>query len=353
MAESFAARKKWLTLAVLFGAAFGDLAQAEDQPLYGRWWTVCDNAKACGVYGAGGERGVGAALVLLREAGPEGLPRISLVTDPPRTPEGAPNWRVTVDGFQVAVVQARPEDDILRADLTPAQASTLLRRLPGARELRIEGPGADTAIALADAPEALRRADLMQGRAGGVTALLLKGRAPAGAVPPPPSLPVVEAPRSSAQSESPREGPDGLRRELRDCERVFRTDIRSKPPQAYRLGGDAQLWLTPCGAAASADYRLVLLSDGDGDKTRPALPGAGPIDGAPDSVRAQVSFDPATGVLSVLEAARGFTDCGRASDWVWTGQKFVRVREREMAECVGLPLSLWPDSYRALVRRVP
>ena len=110
------------------------------------------------------------------------------------------------------------------------------------------------------------------------------------------------------------------------------------------MSEDALLWVAPCGRS-DRGQALVLLSNAKGGKIRAALGGKG------RGEQVEAEFDPRTAVLTAFESEHGLTDCGKGVDYVWTGEEFQIVREREMSQCVGLPRELWPDTFRAVVRR--
>jgi hypothetical protein len=179
-----------------------------------------------------------------------------------------------------------------------------------------------------------------QGRAGGVTAVAEPGPKPAAAVPHAPAPPVVEIGALPTQLDLPTDSPLG-HFDRRRCQSGRET---LGDPKVYRLGADALLWVAPCGRS-DRGQALVLLSNAKGGKIRAALGGKG------KGEQVEARFDPHTAVLTAYESEHGLTDCGKGVDYVWTGEEFEIVREREMSQCVGLPRDLWPDTFRAVVRR--
>lgn len=341
MAETSAVRKNWAVAVGVAFLIFGDLAQAQpggQADLYGKWWSVCDNGRVCRTLGTGGTGGAALTVIVSRDPGAAAPVRVSLVTDPPRDPAQAAPWRVLIDGEAAISVRPTLKDGVLRAELSGGPAAALAARLAAGRTLRVEGAGADTSLSLKGAPAALRQIDEIQGRVGGVTALVATG--PATAAPPAPPLPVVEVGRISRQLTTPMPMPSRSGKQLRRCERAFGEPDRKPRGEAYGLSGEAILWLAPCGAGKAGV--VVLISDSRGRHARPALD---------SGVQASARLDPQSGRLITFEPRDGLPDCGRLTEWAWTGQAFAKIREREMAECVGLPVDLWPDSFRAVVRR--
>jgi len=341
MAETSA----WRKLCALGGAALvltcmtSARAQVRGADPYGKWWTTCDNTHACSVYGTGGGDGVAVTVIIRREPDPQAPVRVTLVADDPRATAGGAAWRVFIDDHPIVAARAR-SGKVMLAELNGPDALTLVTRLLSAREMRLEGPGAGGALGATGAAAALRQMDEEQGRSGGVTAIAARGVRPATAVPRAPTPPVIEIGSLPTQVNLPSDSPLG-RLDRRRCK------SGKEPlgdPKVYRLNEDTLLWLAPCGKS-DRGQALVLLSNAKGGKIRAALGGKG----KGEQVEAQ--FDARRAVLTAFESEHGLTDCGKGVDYVWTGDEFQIVREREMSQCVGLPRELWPDTFRAVVRR--
>lgn len=360
MAETAAWRKKraWpgAVLAVVCVAGMGaagaraqeevDAAEAGGPAgagAYGKWWNACDNTGACAVYGAGGSQGVGVTLILRRAVEPAAPVKVLLVTDSPQAPTSAAAWRVLIDGKQVGAPRANP-GRVMQAELSAADAQQLTARLAAGRELRLEGPGAGGSLGLSGAGAALKAMDEAQGRTGSASALITKGRAP---MRPAPiyDVPVIQADARAAMT-TISQPPKDAKRALRDCQKAFKSGVGDRQMRVYALPGEALLWTIPCGRRADLDYDLVMVSRSDGDKMHPALSGT-PLPDLPRGVRNNVRFNAETGVLFELMTDKGLSDCGRATEWVWSNGAFTRLRERDMPYCVGLPVDLWPETYRA------
>jgi hypothetical protein len=350
MAESSAGRKNRLGAAAVIAllctvtALAHAHAQAGDKA-YGKWWTTCDNAGACATYGTGGGAGVGLTLILRRGPEPTAPVRPMLVADMPRAASAWTLWRLTIDGRPAGTVRAQP-GQVMQGEFGPGDAQALAARLIAGQELRIDGLGAG--LNLSGVQDALQRMDEAQDRVGTVTALVSKGRRPASAIPAAPALPRVTA--TPAKIASRREPPSGAKGDLRACRRAFKTRSEHQL-RAFEMESGAILWIIPCGRRGEVEYDLVLVSHRSGDNLRAALLSDQAPPNLPRAARSNVRFDPAAGLLSEIASERGLPDCGRASTWVWNDGKFIRAREREMPECVGLPLELWPDTFRAVVRR--
>jgi hypothetical protein len=351
MAESSAGRKnrQWAVavLALLCtAAATGQArAQATAAKSYGKWWTTCDNGGACATYGTGGGAGVALTLILRRGPEPTAPVRAMLVADMPRATAPVV-WRVSVDGRAAGSVRAyASQDQVMQGEFGPAEAQALVARLVAGQELRADGLAG---LSLTGVKDALERMDEAQDRVGTVSALVSKGRRPANSVPPAPALPRVTATPSRIVAR--RDPPSGAKGDLRACRRAFKTRS-DHAMRAFEMDGGQILWIIPCGRLGEVDYDLVLVSRANGDKVRPALLSDLAPPKLPRGARSNVRFDPTAGLLSEVASERSLPDCGRASTWVWNDGKFIRAREREMPECVGLPLDLWPDTFRSVVRR--
>ncbi|MDB5453066.1 MAG: hypothetical protein JWO33_1644, partial [Caulobacteraceae bacterium] len=175
MAETSAWRKRCAIAALALGVICAGAANAQlrgPEP-YGKWWTTCDNTKACAVYGSGGDDGVAVTVMIRRSPAADAPVRVSLIADGPRAPASGTLWRVTIDGRPAGTARARP-GQVMIADLPPPEAAILIGRMLTGRQLQLEGGGGGN-LGLSGVDGALRRMDEEQGRAGGVTALVERG----------------------------------------------------------------------------------------------------------------------------------------------------------------------------------
>jgi hypothetical protein len=110
-----------------------------------------------------------------------------------------------------------------------------------------------------------------------------------------------------------------------------------------------------CGAGAYNYQSIPLIASQDGRNIRivPALFDVyrEPTEGEPDPKGYYVTnaeFDEATLTIGEYAKGRGIGDCGVAARYVWDGQAFRLIEQREMSECRGSREML--TTWRAEVR---
>lgn len=155
------------------------------------WIVGCDNGRACQAVGLLADGGAeGATIVVQRDAGPDTVPKIAVISDAKAvglTINGARSAFKLIpnaDGFQLS------RDDAMAFATTLTKADRLALVDIGGKPL--------ATISLAGASAALRYIDDKQKRVGTMTAMVAKG--PAQAVPVAPALPVVTVPRRCASA---------------------------------------------------------------------------------------------------------------------------------------------------------
>lgn len=228
-------------------------------------------------------------------------------------------------------------------ELIPAltQGHTLTLRMPGQPVLP---------LALDGSAAVLRWVDDRQRRAGGVTALVARGPAPAHARPPVPEPPLVTRARLPFQANLPATVPAAVlaTEAARTCADNSQEGPASFQPRVVaRLAPAVLLVAVPCGAGAyNFTSRFFLV---DNAQVRGAGLQSEPTGDGPDLL-VNADFDPATDELHSFAKGRGLGDCGVAETHVWDGAAFRLTERREMGACAGVPLSLWPVTYCALVK---
>lgn len=338
-----------LLLALAAAAANPPVAPA-DPSLFGDWAVACDNGRRCeavSMMPQGQDLGGNIGLLLRREAGPAGAVTIDL-----RSPEGLSGpFVVKVDGKTVA--EGRLDKDG-KASLAPADAEAFARRLPDARTIRVTAPTGDVlgTISPAGSSAALRFMDAAQKRADTVTALVVRGRKPAAAVPPPPPLPLVIArPLIEGAATPPADALVAAMRKTADCPADDSGPVSAQPS---RLDSDTTLVLLSCGAGAynfttvpfvvtggKASYALFDADISEGDTTvdhdKPMLVNA--------------IWNSKTGTLFSYAKGRGIGDCGVSRTFAWDGTRFRLIEQAMLGECRGAVQ--WPVVWRARVERKP
>lgn len=332
--------------AVLFAGLLAMTPRLVDGVDFKAWWAVCDNVRACTAYGFPPEAEQGAVLRLRREAsaGAAAGLDLAIATDPAKGVEGPLD--LAVDG-KVLARTGPPEaiDDAYRRwPLAKADTPAMLDALARGQVLEArDGERIVAAISLAGLSATLRWIDDSQKRAGGVTAVVAKGAAPASAVPPPPLAPRVHVAAPVSQAGLPATPPRAVRARLRGLDCQLET---SEPPSAARLAPGVVLWLMPCGIGAYQITSALLLADEKGGHVRFVdLGGEG--DAAERTQATNAVYDPKTRMLHAYAKGRGLADCGFGTTHAWTGKAFVRTEQTEMPVCRGLTRPFWVTTFQS------
>lgn len=306
----------------------------------GLWDLTCDNARDCTVTGGGSSLIHGAYVRIDRSGRASARARVLVGVGGVSSRRGG-SLAVTVDisaadGAVLFRRTVRAAPDVSQRMALPMPAGPFLAALRRGAYLTItvEGEAQERKLGLGEAMEALRGADSAQRRAGTRTALVTRGPRPAGAVPPPPALPVIYRAPAVTQAGLPTAPPAAVRRAGRanSCD-----EEADGPPRPYRLSWGRVLWIGPCQNGSSYNpFRLVMITDERGRAVR----GFGdlPSDG--------VSFDARRRVLKAAYYCRQAGDCGQVTEWVWDGRRFVRMQVTGSSYGV----ADWPASYRTTVR---
>ena len=198
---------------------------------------------------------------------------------------------------------------------------------------------------------ALSYADAQQGRTDTITAMITKGPKPASAVPAPPALPNIMAPRLSKSANEILSREDVVRLQGRTgC------DASGDPPlpqEAVRIDRRHWLAMIPCGSGAYNLMGAPVLVSGSGKSRKMKmadfdyLPRTTSENGLP--VIANASWDDVRGELMSYAKGRGLGDCGSAETWVWDGRRFRLQAQMVMEDCRGVVD--WIPTWRAKVTR--
>jgi hypothetical protein len=320
------------------------------------WVIGCDNTRACTALGLAPSDGAGVAFVkIARAAGPTAAPEVSFAVYAETTP-ATPRLRLRLDGgkgpgLPSDVLSAEFDGDFVRVRLTGAEAAEVIAALLPAKGLAVELlDGAkslsSSPVSLSGSSASLRYMDAEQGRAGGVTALVASGSAPASAVPAAPAAPLVTAAAMAELDPPPKRRPAGIpAANPEDC-MIETLDI------AVTLPGDRTLWGVCVSAGAyNFTYDFWVAGTGKPQPARFEIPGAGAVMsmGEVDDFAALINpgLTDDGFVLSAFAKGRGIGDCGGLAEWVFDGERFRALTYAAMSPCMGVPPHDWPVLYIA------
>lgn len=344
----------------LFTIAGAPLAAGATSPLevgapsydtYKSWLVACDNGLTCEAKGfaRGGE--TGADLRFIRAAGPNGAleARVSVATD---TRDDLGDLRI--DGAPLQLdesawhIKVDHTNNIATLSTTrPAAVAAFVSRLRNGAKLAL-GSDASTYIPLDGMVAALLRIDERQGRAGGATALIRKGAAPASQVPPAPPLPVVPARKIAAQLSAQEEKSLIARtKRVRDASTCEENASKYLEEAAYALDARTALVFLPCIQGAYQGSSDVFIAPRTGGGAPEPVKLSDAEGGASDALLFEPNFDPATGTLSTFGKGRGLTDCGFRAEWIWDDQAFRMSSAARQETCGGVAPGDWPTLYRS------
>jgi len=296
------------------------------EKLFGNWAVVCDNVKRCEAtammpQGWSGDTAPG--LDLAREPGPMGAVTIAL--SPGVQTYGMVD--ILIDR-KIMASGAYREGTIT---LTGATAEGIARAMATGKQVTLRAHGKIVGtISLVGASAAMRYIDAEQGRAGGMTALVARGKAPVSAVPAARPLPRIQAvkPGKGRAATLPAGEIEALRVKA-GCGDYDVLD--GVTPLFHRLDGRSTLAAIPCiSGAYQSSYALYLIQGG---KAVPA-----PFDHAPEGENGvpwlvEAEWDADRASLDSVAKSRGLGDCGTAQSWAWDGQRFRMTRYLALDAC--------------------
>ena len=321
---------------------FGSIGNAAIQPgkvlTFKNWAVGCDNVGMCQSVplSAPDAAGQAMALTLSRAAGAAGAISISISA----ADSHSDRYQLLVDDRVVDTGPLMP--DAAPVKIGGKEALRIVQSMKkGLAITLVDGAGVVQGKAsLAGYTAALRHIDVVQGRAGTNSALVVRGRkamrkpaltAPlilAKKVVPTPNIP--DATSLVALAESSKCAPDR--------EGVIQDTAYS----LGKLGGtDRALALISCGNGAYNFSTAVYIGslDVSGKWTfEPAkFDYEQNIDAAKDGLQLIINggWDAASQTISSSSRARGVGDCGRAQTYIWDGNMFRLVRASVMDECRG------------------
>ena len=324
------------------------------------WVVGCDNGLACRAIGHI-PRGAGGHLTLVIERAPDAL-ATAIVHYPFQAFEPCTTFDIFIDG------ERQPSSFISQCPHppgTPAPPRAPPSRrpspdtrledplLPGivrgsALEYRRRDGSVAGRVSLRGAAAALRYMDERQLRAGTTTAIVDRGTAAAGTMPPPPALPVIAEVRPGRPGRGPALSD-------RDAARLRRSEgcdpnvgAIDYPSESYRLDDRTSVVLLRCWQGPHNGGSLVLISRRA--DTRDARPASFDFNGSvgersgPTVPPENAEWDEAKGRL----VSHFRSECGRIEEWAWDGRMFRLIEQRAMnaeaplsPNCRGEWITIW------------
>ena len=332
-------------LALAVGAAKADPIQSYDT--YKSWLVACDNTLSCVAKGFDGDKDVRAEITLARAAGTDGELTLRLASEAAFTID-----QVAVDGKAVTLLHKdwKSEAGDVGSTFSTNRLSavrSLLAQIKDGSELSL-GPGG--AIPLNGLAASLLRMDERQGRLGGTTALLRRGRLPASLVPDAPNdATIPDRPLSAVLNPGEAEQLASTVRSTQASlltEEGCQDDRLAIEPDVYALS-DAQALVTlACVMGAYQGSSIgFLVSRLHGSVERLQLPVPYQTNGSErvsGDFLTESSFEPETGRLSVSARGRGLADCGMSATWSWDGDEFNLSELALQQSCGGTEPGDWP-----------
>ena len=335
-------------LALAVGTAKADPIQSYDT--YKSWLVACDNTLTCVAKGFDGDNNVRAEVTIARAAGADGELSLRLASEAAFTID-----QVAVDGKAVTFLgndwKSEPGD--VGSTFSSNQLSavrSLLSQIKDGSELSL-GSGGE--IPLGGLAAALLRMDERQGRLGGTTALIRRGRLPASLVPDAPSAPTIpDRPLNALLNPGEAEQLASMVRSKQASlltEEGCQEDRLAIEPEVYGLS-DAQALVTfACVMGAYQGSSIgFLVSRIDGSIERLKLPvpyQTNESERASGDFLTESFFDPETGRLSVSARGRGLADCGMSATWSWNGDEFTLSELALQQSCGGTEPGDWPTLF--------
>lgn len=346
-----AGRAEWHIGAMLFApllaaasTALAPLAPVPPAAQFKDWSVACDNARRCEAVAAVEADPAGQTWVIhvVRSGSAEAAPRV----------EAAPVFGDPVAAAQVLIDgRAAPFGFDAEGQLTGDPAA-FLAALARARKVEVAARGGAVigTLPTSGAAAGLRWIDDRQKRAGTVTAIVARGRAPASAVPAVPPLPrIAQPPASAAPPRTLTPADVTAIRATGDCD----GDV---PPEAvantYRLDAAHTVGIVGCFMGAYQGPSVIVVIDEAGNWTPAVIERAEPlpeeIDGYWQYVLVSADYDPERRLLGEWAKGRGLADCGRSASWAWDGAVFRLASFAALDECRGARPGIWMSRWQTV-----
>lgn len=369
------ARHRLPTLALICAILSGGNATAQTLANFGGWTAGCDNTRACRAVGFSASQ-IGYGRLIIDRAGPASAAaqiRLSLDFES-EAQQIALALTFDEPGFESVFpgpVNARKHKDRFTLTLPARAQPAFLAALRKASVLTIrqlDKPAnpeqAQTGISLKGAMAALRWMDDQQKRAGGVTALVANGDAPASAMPPPPALPTIQRPAFKA-SDIKGKMPPAVFAAWKDACDEWDDAIKISKPEGYRIAPGVDLWQAPCSRGAynySSNFFLFREDRKSAGKNSGPATGQASLlkfdlwNNTPKAGESRFSiaseelvnaqFDKGALTISFFSKGRGLGDCGSSGVFAWDGKRFRLARYARMDECRGALEEEWLTLWR-------
>ncbi|MDG9925258.1 MULTISPECIES: DUF1176 domain-containing protein [unclassified Pseudomonas] len=323
----------------------------EAVPLYREikdWVVACDNGRRCQALSAGQASDYSALrLVLQRDAGPAGQPRLRLVyagqtqyfpllADERPLPDALTNALRRVPAENELILEAHDE-----------AARGLLAELRKAGRLRmaVDG-GEEVAVSLSGLSAALLLMDSVQGRLDSRGALYRPGARADSEVPPAPPLAKLPAypgtaPMPAAEAERIVQAVLQATRDPQQEEEMGEVAVG----EAFALSASEALVLVRSWCAAyNCEYSLYRVQREPPYQEVELRLDPLPLHGSEPT--GWVEYDPQTGILQYRVKARGVGDCGEAGSWRFDGERFGVKSYQLMSRCASGNPGEWPTLWR-------
>ena len=113
---------------------------------------------------------------------------------------------------------------------------------------------------------------------------------------------------------------------------------------AARLAPGRVLWIATCETGYNNDSILRVADERGQPLLTPAIE---PLSG--EEAETNLTYDPATRVLTSTFYGNSTWTCGETHQWVWDGERFRFSSQSRMDDCEGMNRNDWPVLYRARI----
>lgn len=341
-------------LAMLCALLSCGTAMAQAQKDFGQWTAGCDNTRSCRAVGFGITQFGYGRIILDRTGAATATANVRLLLNfDSDAKQIALTATFDAPGFEnifPGTVHAQEHEGRLVLTLPASALPEFLAALQKANVLTIRQTGkparpeqAETQLSLKGAAAALRWIDDQQKRAGGVTALIARGDAPASVVPRPPALPAMKHPAFKASVITGEMPPAVFAAWKQACDE-WDDAIKLNKPQGWRIAANITLWQAPCSNGAynfnSNFFLFRERSNSAGNASllkfdiwnNNAKQGERPFSETSEEL-VNASFVEKDMAIHFFSKGRGLSDCGSLGSYVWDGMRFRPAHYASMGIC--------------------